>query len=168
VSAGAPEAADAGHPNPAGEPAPLRELSDTRLIRASPEAVYRVWTTRTGEWFAPLPYRTPEVEMDLRPGGRSRIVMEAPDGTRMPSEGVFLEVVPNERLVFTDALRAGWAPQDAFMLAIVTFEPEDGGTRYTARVRHWSEEAMRRHEAMGFHEGWGTVAKQLAALAEAE
>ena len=50
--------------------------------------------------------------------------------------------------------------------AIITFEPEGSGTRYTARVLHWSEEAMKQHEEMGFHEGWGAVAGQLADLAE--
>jgi uncharacterized protein YndB with AHSA1/START domain len=145
--------------------APL-ELSITRFIDATPETVYEVWTTRTREWFAPLPYTTPVVDFDLRPGGRSRVVMRAPDGTDIPLEGVFLEVVPNRKIVSTDAFRPDWTPQGPFMVAITTFEPEGNGTRYTARVRHWSEEALKRHEEMGFHPGWSTVADQLAALAE--
>lgn len=143
------------------------ELSITRHIAASPEAVYRVWTERPREWFAPRPYTTPVVEWDLRPGGRSHVVMRAPDGTEMPLDGMFLEVVPGRRLVFTDAFTADWMPQGPFMVAIVTLEPENGGTRYTALVRHWTEEARRQHEAMGFHDGWTAVAGQLAALAEA-
>ena len=149
------------------EPA-VHELSITRAIAAPPQTVYRVWTERLGEWWAPRPYTTPEVEIDLRPGGRGRMVMEAPDGTRMPNEGVFLEVVPNRTIVFSNAFTAGWIPQDPFMVVLVTFEPEGAGTRYTARVRHWSEEARARHEAMGFEQGWSTVAGQLAALAEAD
>ncbi len=147
-------------------PDTIHELSVTRLIDASPEEVYRVWTERTGEWFAPRPYTTPVVELDLRPGGRCLTVMKAPDGTDMPHEGVFLEVVPNRKLVFTDAFKADWTPQNAFMVVIVTFEPEGSGTRYTARVRHWSDESLKQHEAMGFHEGWSIVAGQLADLAE--
>lgn len=143
------------------------ELSVTRLIKAPPETVYRVWTERTGEWWAPKPYTTPVVEFDLWPGGRGLTVMKAPDGTDMPNEGVFLEVVPNEKIVFTDVFKAGWIPQDPFMVVIVTFEPEGSGTRYTARVRHWNDETLKRHEAMGFHEGWGIVTAQLAELAEA-
>ena len=143
------------------------ELSITRLIAASPETVYRVWTECTGEWWAPKPYTTPEVDIDLRPGGRCRMLMRAPDGTNLPDEeGVFLEVEPNRRIVFTNAFAPGWIPQDPFMVVIVTFEPEGSGTRYTARVRHWSEETLKSHEAMGFHEGWGIVAGQLAELAE--
>ncbi len=143
------------------------ELSITRLIEASPETVYRVWTERTGEWWAPKPYTTPEVNIDLRPGGRCRMLMRAPDGTNLPDEeGVFLEVEPNRRIVFTNAFAPGWIPQDPFMVVIITFEPEGSGTRYTALVRHWNEETLKQHEAMGFHEGWGIVAGQLADLAE--
>ncbi len=144
----------------------VHELSITRLIHASPEAVYRAWTERLSEWWAPKPYTTPVVELDLRPGGRGLMEMQAPDGTRMPHEGVFLEVVPNRKIVSTNAFTAGWIPQEPFMVAIWTFEPEGAGTRYTACVRHWNEEATRRHEAMGFYEGWGIVTDQLAALAE--
>ncbi|WP_423828179.1 SRPBCC domain-containing protein [Sphingomonas oleivorans] len=52
--------------------------------------------------------------------------------TKMSNEGVFLEIVPNEKIVFTNAFSAGWISQDPFMVAIVTFEPEGAGTRYTA------------------------------------
>ncbi len=144
------------------------ELSVTRYIDAPPETVYRVWTERATEWFAPKPYTTPVVDYDLRPGGRANITMRSPEGEDMPMQGVVLEVVPNKRIVTTDAFREGWKPQDAFMVAITTFEPEGKGTRYTAAVRHWDEAALKRHEEMGFHEGWGQVAGQLAELAEAE
>ena len=156
---------------------PGHELSITRHIDAPPETVYRVWTERTGEWWAPKPYTTPAVELDLRAGGRCFTHMKGPDGFDMPHEGVFLEVVPNEKIVFTDGFKAGWMPSgddcagnssEPFMVAIVTFAREGSGTRYTARVRHWKEEKRKQHEEMGFTEGWGIVAGQLAALAEAE
>jgi uncharacterized protein YndB with AHSA1/START domain len=146
----------------------LFELSTSRLIAAPPETVYRVWTRRTGEWFAPKPYTTPGVELDLRPGGIARMDMQAPDGTALPNQGVFLEVLPNEKLVYTDAFTVGWKPHEPFILLIVTFAPEAGGTRYTATVRHWNAETMKRHDEMGFQEGWGTATDQLAEIAEAE
>jgi uncharacterized protein YndB with AHSA1/START domain len=59
-------------------------------------------------------------------------------------------------------------PKDGkpFMTAIISFEDEDGKTRYTARVRHWSADDKKTHEDMGFHPGWGQCADQLAALAK--
>ena len=88
--------------------APIHELAITRLINATPERVYDVWTTRLGEWWAPRPNTTPVVELDLRPGGRGRMDMRSPEGVDMPHEGVFLEVEPNRKIVLTNAFRAGW------------------------------------------------------------
>jgi len=44
----------------------------------------------------------------------------------------------------------------------------DGKTKYTATASHWNEAAMKKHEEMGFHEGWGTVADQLNALLKSQ
>jgi uncharacterized protein YndB with AHSA1/START domain len=145
----------------------LHELSVTRYIAAPPAKVYEVWTTHLTEFFCPPPWTVTHAELDLRPGGKFLTVMRGPDGTETRNEGVFLEVVPGERLVSTDAFTLGWNPQGPFIVAITTFEPEGTGTRYTALARHWSAESMARHEAMGFTQGWGTVADQLAAFAEA-
>lgn len=70
----------------------------------------------------------------------------------------------------TGAFTEGWVPQAGEMnfVRIDTFEPEAGGTRYTATARHWDEKAAETHKAMGFEQGWGAVADQLAALAEGD
>jgi uncharacterized protein YndB with AHSA1/START domain len=145
-----------------------RELVLTREIDAPREKLFRAWTQPEllKQWFAPLPFTTPHAELDVRPGGSSLIVMRGPDGTDYPNRGVYLEVVENERLVSTDAFTHAWQPSEKpFMTLILTFEDIDGGkTRYTARVRHWTVEDREMHEKMGFHEGWGTCADQLAAL----
>jgi uncharacterized protein YndB with AHSA1/START domain len=77
-------------------------------------------------------------------------------------------VVPNRKIVFTDAFTSAWQPSDKpFMVATVTFEDIGGGkTRYTAVARHWTVADREAHEKMGFHEGWGIAASQLEALAK--
>lgn len=75
--------------------------------------------------------------------------------------------VLNRNIVFTNAFTVGWIPQTPFMVGSFTFSPEGEGTRYQAGARHWDEAANKTHEMMGFIEGWGTVARQLADLAEA-
>ena len=151
------------------DPTHDRELVLARIIDAAPERVFRAWTRPEllTQWFAPRPYTTPVAELDVRPGGRSLIVMKSPEGVEMPNRGVFLEVVENERLVFTNAYTEAWEPSDKpFMTVILTFEPEaEGRTRYIARVRHWSVEDREAHEQMGFHEGWGVCAEQLEQVA---
>ena len=81
-------------------------------------------------------------------------------------EGVFLEVTPNERIVFTNAFTAGWMPQPPFMVGYFEFSSVKKGARYKAGSRHWDEAAHKQHQQMGFMEGWTKVAEQLAALAE--
>ena len=152
---------------PAAVPASDRELVLTRLIDAPREKLFRAWTDPKllKQWFAPLPWTTASAELDVRPGGASLIVMRDPEGNEFPSRGVFLEVVKNERLVFTDAYVRGWEPSEKpFMTGILTFEDLDGKTRYTARVRHWTVADREAHEKMGFHQGWGQCTDQLAAL----
>ena len=147
------------------------ELVLTRLIDASPAALFRCWTEPAliKQWFAPMPYTTPVAEVDLRVGGANFIVMRSPEGQDIPCPGTYLEIVPNRKLVFTDAYTGDWQPKTdgkPFMTAILTFEDENGQTRYTARIRHWSAEDKKSHEEMGFHTGWGQCADQLAALAK--
>jgi uncharacterized protein YndB with AHSA1/START domain len=144
-----------------------RDLVLTRLIDAPREKLFRAWTEPAllKQWFAPLPYTTPRVELDVRPGGANLVVMRGPDGVELPQRGVYLEVVRNERLVFTDAYTAAWEPSPKpFMTVVLTFQDEGGKTRYTVRVRHWTVGDRESHEKMGFHEGWGRCADQLEAL----
>src|SRR5688500_18528128 len=91
-----------------------RELVLTRLIDAPREKLFRAWTEPEllKQWFAPLPWTTPHAELDVRPGGSSLIVMRGPDGNEFPSRGIYLEVVPNQKLVFTDAYTEAWQPSE--------------------------------------------------------
>ena len=143
------------------------ELVLTRLIDAPRDRLWRCWTEPKlmVQWFTPPPWTTVHAETDVRPGGSSYVVMKGPEGQEMPNRGVYLEVVPNERLVFTDAYVRAWEPSEKpFMTVILTFEDEGGKTRYTARVRHWTVADREAHEKMGFHGGWGLCTDQLEAL----
>jgi uncharacterized protein YndB with AHSA1/START domain len=147
------------------------ELILTRLIDAPRAKLFRCWTEPTllKQWFAPNPYTTPVAEVDLRIGGASWIVMRSPEGQEIPCPGTYLEIVPGRKLVFTDAYSGDWMPKadgKPFMTAIITFEDEGERTRYTARVRHWTKQDYDTHVQMGFHQGWGQCADQLAALAK--
>lgn len=152
---------------PASTVASDRELVISRVIDAPPAQVFRAWTQRLADWWGPHGMKTRVLALDLKPGGAFRTVMRAPDGTEYPTRGVFLEVVPGERIVFTDGYEPGWVPaEDHFMTAIVTLEPIAGGkTRYTARVLHKSAADRERHEQMGFYQGWGECLDQLAVVA---
>jgi uncharacterized protein YndB with AHSA1/START domain len=146
-----------------------RELILARETDVPPEKLYACWTTAAlyPRWFCPKPWTVSDVVLDVRPGGSSRMTMCGPNGERFPNAGVFLEVVPNRRLVFTDAYQPGWVPNPgAFFTGIITFDPlPEGGTRYIARALHWTKENCEKHAAMGFADGWAKAFDQLVETA---
>jgi uncharacterized protein YndB with AHSA1/START domain len=152
------------------EPSPLaeRELVITRETHVSPEKLFQGWTTPElmEKWFCPKPWFVKDVKLDLRPGGFSSMLICGPNGEEMPNRGVYLEIIPNRKIVFTDAYTEGWEPNPNFMFTgIVTFDPlPNGGALYTARGRHWTKEAAENHRQMGFYEGWGAAFDQLVEL----
>lgn len=141
-----------------------------RVMNAPRAALWRCWTEPKllEQWFCPKPWYVTDAVLDLRPGGEFSSVMHGPDGEEFPNLGVFLEIVEGKKLVSTDAFAPGWRPQGRpFMASVVTFEDAgDGKTHYVASAMHWTEEAKKEHEAMGFHEGWNAAADQLEALAQ--
>lgn len=150
-------------------PEAQHELVIDRILNAPRDRIWRCWTDPVlmEEWFCPKPWRVSDAVVDARAGGEFTTIMHGPAGEKFPNTGVFLEVIEGRKLVFTDAFVPGWRPSGRpFMVAEVLLEDAgEGRTRYVARARHWTAEACREHEAMGFHEGWGTVAEQLEALA---
>lgn len=149
-----------------------RELVLTRDVDIPREKIFQAWTRPElmKQWFVPRPWTLSKAETDVRPGGASLIVMRSPDGQEFPNQGVYLEVVPNEKLVFTDAYTSAWVPSaNPFMTVTLTFDDLGGGrTRYTARVLHWTEENRKKHEEMGFFPGWNQCLDQLVELMSAK
>ena len=145
------------------------DLEIRRVLNAPIDQVWAAWADPENlkHWFCPLPWTVPVAEMDLRPGGRFRTVMAGPNGERSDNTGVFLEVVPNQRITFTDSLTEDYRPSGGgFMTARISFiDLGNGTTEYRAHVLHPNEETRKQHEEMGFHEGWGKVADQLEAFA---
>jgi uncharacterized protein YndB with AHSA1/START domain len=143
---------------------PETDLSFTRTLKAPRRLVWECWTTpkHIREFFVPRPHKVTACDIDLRPGGRFNTTFDV-DGNVMENNGVFLDVVDGEKLVFTDAYTEGWKPApDPFMTAILLLsDAEGGGTTYTSIARHRSPESRKTHEDMGFYSGWGTVVDQL-------
>ena len=137
-------------------------------LDAPAEKLYRGWTEPAlmKQWFAPKPWTTPKVDNDVRAGGRANVTMANAEGQEFPNNGIYLEVVPNQKIIFTDAFTEGWKPAGRpFFVGEVTFtDLGNGKTKYRAVARHWTEEAKHEHEAMGFHGGWEMCARQLEAL----
>jgi uncharacterized protein YndB with AHSA1/START domain len=136
-----------------------------REVGVPREVVWAAWTRpeHVSRWFAPVPWSIPQCEIDLRPGGAFRCVMRSPEGKEYPNVGCYLEIVPAERLVWTDALLPGFRPsEDPLFTAILALEPRGTGTRYSVTALHRDASVRQRHEEVGFRDAWGTALDQLA------
>ena len=152
-------------------PDPRLDLVLERVVDVPADLVWAAWTTpeHLVKWFTPAPWTTVECELDLRPGGICRTVMRSPEGQDFPNVGCYLEIVPGEKLVFTSAMLPGFRPVTGpaaplLFTAVITLEPQGSRTKYTATVIHGDEEARRKHEEMGFYQGWGAALDQLVAI----
>jgi len=153
---------------------PKLDLVLERYVDVPREKVWAAWTTpeQIKQWFTPAPWTTTFCELDLRPGGRFHTVMRSPDGQEFNNVGCYLEVAENERLIWTDVLKPGYRPGDGppadgccgFMTAIIQLEAHGKGTKYTAIALHRDEDSRKKHEDMGFEEGWGTCLDQMVAM----
>ena len=102
--------------------------------------------------------------------------MQSPEGQQFPNDGCYLEVIKNEKLVWTNALEPGFRPaklpesspghecEEFAMTATLLLEAVAGGTKYTAHVMHANKDTRIKHEKMGFKDGWGTCLDQLVAI----
>lgn len=155
-----------------GKPDPRFDLLLERVVEVPPELVWAAWTTpkHVKKWFTPAPWTTVDCEIDLRPGGIFRTVMRSPEGQEFSNVGCYLEIVKNEKLVWTVALAPGYRPANQrpdipCFTAIIALQPQGSGTKYTALAMHRDEEDRKRHQEMGFQEGWGKALDQLVAYA---
>ncbi|HNK57481.1 MAG TPA: SRPBCC family protein [Leptospiraceae bacterium] len=142
-----------------------RELVLERIVLAPAEVIWKCWTNseHLKPWFCPKPWLVTDCRIDLRAGGEFYTLMKSPDGEEHPNHGICLEIIPNQKFVFTDAYTAGWIPsKNPFFTGIIELESlSNGKTKYTARARHWTLENCKQHSEMGFYSGWGIALDQL-------
>ncbi|HEX8235026.1 MAG TPA: SRPBCC domain-containing protein [Abditibacteriaceae bacterium] len=140
-----------------------RELVITRVLDAPRSLVFAAWTQREHlvRWSAPRDFTITFCDGDLRPGGAWRSCMKSPDGTDYWVSGVYREIVPDERLVFTHV----WDEEDGTpnreTLVTVSFaDANDGKTKMTFQQTGFASTASRD----GHEGGWTESFDRLTAL----
>jgi uncharacterized protein YndB with AHSA1/START domain len=151
------------------------DLTLERVLNAPRAMVWKALTTPElmKQWWAPRPFETPEVEIDLKPGGIFYNRMVGPDFEHKGS-GCVLEVIEGEKFVWTSALGPGFRPNDfgdaddctrfAFT-AVITLEDDGDKTLYRVLALHKNAKDKDAHAEMGFEHGWGICADQLGEVA---
>jgi uncharacterized protein YndB with AHSA1/START domain len=136
-------------------------LTLKRRFNAAPEKVYAAWTqpAQIAQWFGPDAGGVQRAETDLRTGGRFTIVFNTEDGEEHQVNGVYREVVRNQKLVFTWAWRS---TPERESLVTVLIEPDGAGSMLTLIHEQFFDEAARD----GHERGWtGTLDKLAKYLA---
>jgi uncharacterized protein YndB with AHSA1/START domain len=141
-----------------------RKIVTTRIFDAPPQLVFEAWTKpeHVRNWWGCYGSALSTCEIDLRLGGAWRIVMTMPDGSDHPFKGVYREIEPPKRLVYTECYDqpAIGSPE---WLTTITFEEQRGKTRVTSTILHASKEARDGHLQSGMKEGAVQTMEQLAA-----
>ena len=150
------------------------DLHFERVVPLAPEHIWAAWTQPAliTQWFTPVPWRTVDARIDLRPGGEFYTLMQSPEGQQFPNTGCYLDVQRDRRLVWTNAMLPGFRPVqlpaagsgDFLFTACIELTPVEGGTQYRASVVHAEADGCGRHREMGFEQGWGAALDQLVDL----
>lgn len=151
-----------------------KDLEIVRVLAAPRAKLWQAWSDPAllKEWWCPKPWVTEVKAFDFRTGGAFHTYMTAPEGPSggdSDNPGLFLDVTPMERIVWTSMLTAGWRPGTPWlpMTGVFLLEDAPGGTRFTARCLHADDAGRAKHEEMGFFEGWGIMVDQLEEAAKA-
>ena len=141
-----------------------RVLVITRIFDAPRTLVFRAWTEPEYlmRWWGPNGFTTTSCEMDLRPGGAWRVAMRSPQGREDRQRGIFREIVPPERLVFTYAFEDAAGNRGHETLVTVTFAEHEGKTKLTVNQAVFETVAVRDDHVRGWGEALDHLAKYVA------
>jgi uncharacterized protein YndB with AHSA1/START domain len=144
----------------AGTDAAERELVVTRIIDAPRSLVFKAWTEpeHVARWWGPQGFTTTSCEMDIRPGGAYRVCMRSPQGTDHWKRGVYREIVPPERIVFTFSWEDVDGKPGHELLTTVTFAEHGTKTKLTLHQAVF-ETVERRDDHRG---GWTSCLERFA------
>lgn len=139
-------------------------LQIRRSFSAPPETVFRAWTQKEhfGQWFAPTKeFKTIIHDLDVRPGGKYRVEMQSPDGKIHTVQGVYREVLPAQKLVFSWSWET--EPQHGETEVTLEFFPAKNGTELTLTHRNFpNRDAKDEHS-----KGWTGCLDRLGELMKA-
>jgi uncharacterized protein YndB with AHSA1/START domain len=132
------------------------ELVIARTFDAPRELVFNAWTdpSQLVHWWGPKGFTNPRCEADVRPGGKIRIDMRAPDGTIYPMGGEFREITPPDRIVFISCALDADGNSIFDILNTVTFSQQEGKTILNLRAEVIRADANAPQYLAGMQEGW--------------
>lgn len=148
------------------------EIIMTRVFDAPRRMVFDAWTRTelVQRWYGARGWNIYECDIDLRVGGRWRFVWRGPDGTDMAAGGTYLEIVPPERLVYSESFDDHWYPGESLVTHVLL--EQDGRTTLTTTLRYPSQKVrdivIRSSMELGVAEGYERLDEMLAGMLQSQ
>ena len=136
-----------------------------RTIRASAALLFTAYSRPEHllRWYGPGNYPVTHAEVDFRVGGKLTMIMTGPDGKQGPPfGGTYLEIVPDERIVYENGFLMEGAEK---MIVTITFTEQGDTTEVVVHTRFYTDESYHKHVELGFVMGTGMGLDQLAVYA---
>lgn len=139
-----------------------RTLSIKKVFNAPIKLVWEAWTNpdHVIQWWAPKGMKINVMQHNFKVGGKWKYSMPMPDGNMFISEGKYLEIEPQNKIVTT----ADFKPMTEGVELHVVFEADGDKTKFTFSVVHATEDYAKQQEQMGFYNGWGSALNRLETL----
>jgi uncharacterized protein YndB with AHSA1/START domain len=147
-------------------PADRSVLRIERVFNAPARAVFDAWTSTEvlrHWWHAGSGWDTPVVEVDVRVGGKLRLVMRSPDGEEFGGSGEYIEITPFKRLVFTWTWDGHEGHEGSQLVEVEFSEGDDGTTTVVLTNRGLRDEESKRSHEQGWQESFGNLDRVLVA-----
>jgi uncharacterized protein YndB with AHSA1/START domain len=152
-----------------------REMTITRTFNAPCKLVWKAWTEpeHFKKWWGPKIFTCPVAQIDFRVGGKYLWCMHGPDGKDYWTTGVYKEIVPFKRIVYTDSFadeKGNFVPPSYYgmpgewpkeLLVTVTFEEENGNTIMTLNHVGIPTDQMTEMASAGWNESFDKLAESL-------
>lgn len=144
-------------------------VSLTRVFDAPRDLVWKAWTDpkMMAQWFGPRGFTSSVPQLDVRVGGALRIVMHGPDGNDYPMKGIFREVVPPERLVFSNIAVDNEGNHQLEGETTITLTERAGQTTLTLRTYAVGLVPIAKQMLAGMEAGWTQSIDKLEELLDA-
>ena len=139
-----------------------RTLTINRTFDAAISLVWEAWTKpeHVSKWWSPKGMEVNVIKHEFKEGGSWKYAMEMPDGSEFISDGVYIEIVENQKIVTS----ANFKPMTEGVELYILFEAQGNKTKFTFSVVHPTEEYSKQQKQMGFYNGWGSTFERMEEL----
>jgi uncharacterized protein YndB with AHSA1/START domain len=138
-----------------------------RIINVAPDVLYKAWTDakQVAVWWGPYGFTNPVCIWNAQVNGIIYVEMTSPDGMAFPMKGIFHEVMPSKKIIFTtEAFEDENGNFQMVVLNTVTIAPENGNTQFELEAKVIKATPVVKNSLEGMQQGWSQSLDKLEEL----